>query len=82
MMLHLDTAPKRWFMRNLRRYFPHLEPLYASLYPGETRYVDYSVSDELSARARTLRETVGSPRESLPVLRPPPPPVQLALGNL
>ena len=24
MMLHLDTEPKRWFMHNLRRYFPAL----------------------------------------------------------
>jgi len=80
MMLHLDTEPKRWFMHCLRRYFPHLEPLYAGLYPGETRYVDQSISDELRARAQVLRETVGAPRESLPVLRPPPPPAQLVLA--
>ena len=80
MMLHLDTEPKRWFMHNLRRYCPHLESLYAGLYPGETRYVDQSVADELSARAQALRETAGDARELLPVLGPPPPLAQLALA--
>ena len=80
MMLHLDQEPKRWFMHHLRRYFPHLEPLYADLYPGETRYVDHSVADELRARSQVVRERVGRMGESLPVLRPPPPPAQLALA--
>ena len=80
MMLHLDTEPKRWFMHNLRRYFSHLEPLYTGLYPGETRYVDQSVAEDLRSRAQTLRVTVGAGRESLPVLGPPPSPAQLALA--
>ena len=80
MMLHLDKEPKHWFMRQLRRYFPHLEPLYADLYPGETRYVDSTVANELRARAQALRETVGAMGESLPVLGPPPTPAQLALA--
>ncbi|MCY4112538.1 MAG: radical SAM protein [Chloroflexi bacterium] len=81
-MLHLDKEPKRWFMHHLRRYFPHLEPLYAGLYPGDTRYADQSVSDELQARAQVVRETVGAMDESLPVLGPPPAPAQLALADL
>ena len=80
MMLHLDTEPKRWFMHNLRRYFPHLESLYTGLYPGEARYVHPSVAADLSTRAQALRETVGDTRELLPVLGPPPPPAQLALA--
>ncbi len=79
-MLHLDQEPKRWFMHHLRRYFPHLESLYAGLYPGDTRYVDQSVSNELHARAQAVRESVGPMGESLPVLGPPPAPAQLALA--
>lgn len=79
-MLHLDKEPKRWFMHHLRRYFPQLESLYAGLYPGDTRYVDQSVVNELHARAQVLRERVGTMGESLPVLGPPPAPAQLALG--
>lgn len=79
-MLHLDKEPKRWFMHHLRRYFPHLESLYAGLYPGETRYADQSVSDELHARAQAVRERVGRMGEALPVLGPPPVPAQLALA--
>ena len=79
-MLHLDREPKRWFMHHLRRYFPHLESLYSGLYPGDTRYVDQSVGNELHARAQVLRERVGTMGESLPVLGPPPAPAQLALG--
>ncbi len=80
MLLHLDEAPKRWFMHNLRRYFPHLEPLYADLYAGDRRYLDREEADDLSARAQVLWDAVGAARGLPPPLAPPPPPEQLPMA--
>lgn len=80
-MLHLKPEPKRWFLHNLRRFFPHLEPLYADLYPGSTTYVDSSVDDDLEARANALRDFIGQAKSDTPPLAPPPPPIQLPLAS-
>ncbi len=80
-MLHLKPEPKRWFMQNLRRYFPQLEALYVDLYPGGVTYVDSSVEDDLEARADALREFVGPTQTDTPPLGPPPAPIQLPLAS-
>ena len=80
-MLHLKPEPKRWFMQNLRRYFPHLEPLYADLYPTPYPYVDDAVDDDLEARAGALRDFIGTGQHETPPLSPPPPPIQLPLAS-
>ena len=79
-MLHLKPEPKRWFLQNLRRYFPHLEPLYADLYPTPYPYVDDTVEDDLDARAGALREFIGTGEHDEPPLGPPPEPIQLPLA--
>ena len=81
-MLHLKPEPKRWFLQNLRRYFPHLEPLYADLYPSSFPYVENSVDDDLEARADALRDFIGPAQsDRFPPLGPPPPPIQLPLAS-
>ncbi len=80
-MLHLQPEPKRWFLQNLRRYFPQLEPIYADLYPGGTTYVDGPVDDDLEARANALRDFMGPGPHDEPPLSPPPPPIQLPLAS-
>ena len=80
-MLHLKPEPKRWFLQNLRRYFPHLERLYADLYPGASIYVDNTVDDDLEARANALRDFIGPTRPDTPPLSPPPAPIQLPLAS-
>ena len=80
-MLHLKPEPKRWFLHNLRRYFPHLEALYVDLYPGGVTYVDNSVNDDLEARANALRDFIGPAESDTPPLGPPPPPIQLPLAS-
>ncbi|MYD95608.1 MAG: radical SAM protein [Chloroflexi bacterium] len=80
-MLHLKPEPKRWFLHNLRRYFPHLEPLYVDLYPRGVTYVDNSVDDDLEARANALRDFIGPAQSDTPALAPPPAPIQLPLAS-
>ena len=80
-MLHLKPEPKRWFLHNLRRYFPHLEPIYADLYATPNPYVDDSVEDDLEARAGALRDFIGPVQTDTPPLSPPPPPIQLPLAS-
>ena len=80
-MLHLKPEPKRWFLHNLRRYFPHLEPLYADLYPTPFPYVDDTVEDDLEARAGALCEFIGTGEHDEPPLAPPPEPIQLPLAS-
>lgn len=80
-MLHLKPEPKRWFLHNLRRYFPHLEPLYADLYPTPYPYVDEAIDDDLEARADALRDFIGPAQPGTPPLSPPPPPIQLPLAS-
>ncbi len=80
-LLHLKPEPKRWFLHNLRRYFPHLEPLYADLYPSSFPYVEDSVDEDLEARADALRDFIGPTRPDTPPLSPPPAPIQLPLAS-
>ena len=80
-MLHLKPEPKRWFLQNLRSYFPQLERLYADLYPGASIYVDNTVDDDLEARANALRDFIGPARSDIPPLSPPPAPIQLPLAS-
>ncbi len=79
-VLHLKPEPKRWFMRQIREYFPHLATMYEDLYPAGQTYVSSDVTAAMHACVDAARAR-HAPDRSMPApVGPPPAPVQLDLG--
>ena len=79
-LLHLKPEPKRWFMARLRRRFPHLEPLYADLYPGQAVYAADSLQGAVQTKLANARARYPVQTERPAPIGPPPAPSQLAFG--